>query len=203
MPTLNSFLVRLPRSSPATLRPPSAHVLSQPNRPHPARPLPPPIASQVSVGRDHTISALIPGYVKYYMMPHNPKRGSLSPNLPNCRPRDWNWPADMKLPPTNRPLGWRKYVGVVLNRSDKLPRDEAKYGRERVFFGKQEGEVETGVFDFVPAGAEGEQGAREQGGFEKVREVKLVIPERPGRVVRGELLSAEEADLAEGKTVAA
>lgn len=29
--------------------------------------------------------------------------------------------------------GERKYVGVVLNRGEKLPRDEAEYGRSRYF----------------------------------------------------------------------
>ncbi|KAI8051519.1 ribosomal L27 protein-domain-containing protein [Syncephalis plumigaleata] len=44
----------------------------------------------VGLGRDHTIFALVDGYVKFYINPKYPKR---------------------------------KYVGVVLERSDKLPLD--------------------------------------------------------------------------------
>ena len=76
-------------------------------------------------------------------------------------------------------MGHRKYVGVVLRRTDELPREEAKVGRERYFGGVEEGEKETGVYEFVDGKVEGE------GRFEKVREVKLVIPERVGRVEIG------------------
>ena len=51
------------------------------------------------MGRDHTIYAMVPGYVRFYR-------------------EKWL-------------RGERKYVGVVLKRGDKLPRDEASYGRSR------------------------------------------------------------------------
>ncbi|KAI9571487.1 ribosomal L27 protein-domain-containing protein [Boletus coccyginus] len=53
----------------------------------------------VAIGRDHTIYATIPGYVRFYKQ---------------------KW---MRTE--------RKFVGVVLNRGEKLPRDEAALGRSR------------------------------------------------------------------------
>jgi len=53
------------------------------------------------MGRDHTIYALVPGYVRFYKEKYM--------------------------------RGERKYVGVVLNRGEKLPRDEAVHGRSRYF----------------------------------------------------------------------
>ena len=58
---------------------------------------------QVGIGRDHTIFALVPGFVRFYKQPH--RRGE------------------------------RKFVGIVLNRGEKLPRDEASLGRSRYFGG--------------------------------------------------------------------
>ena len=54
---------------------------------------------QVGMGRDHTIFALVPGYVRF-----------------------WKEPGSRKD---------RKYIGLVLNRGEKLPRDEAALGRSR------------------------------------------------------------------------
>ena len=51
------------------------------------------------MGRDHTIYATAPGYVRFY--------------------------KESKLRRV------RKYVGVVLNRGEQLPRDEAELGRSR------------------------------------------------------------------------
>lgn len=56
----------------------------------------------VKIGRDHTIYAISPGFVKFYTMP---------------------WRAGKV----------RRYVGVVLNRGEKLPRDEKALGRSRYF----------------------------------------------------------------------
>lgn len=53
------------------------------------------------MGRDHTIFALVPGYVRFYS-------------------KIWM-------------NGERRYVGLVLNRGEKLPRDEASLGRSRYF----------------------------------------------------------------------
>lgn len=59
------------------------------------------IPCQVGIGKDHTIFALTPGFVRFYKQKYM--------------------------------RGERKYVGVVLNRGEKLPRDEAEYGRSRYF----------------------------------------------------------------------
>jgi len=55
----------------------------------------------VGIGRDHTIYALTPGFVRFYKQ---------------------KWLR-----------GERKFVGVVLHRGEKLPRDEAAQGRDRYF----------------------------------------------------------------------
>jgi large subunit ribosomal protein L27 len=53
------------------------------------------------MGRDHTIYATVPGYVRFY------KEKYMS--------------------------GERKYVGVVLERGEVLPRDDKALGRSRYF----------------------------------------------------------------------
>ncbi|KAF8197523.1 ribosomal protein L27 [Pholiota molesta] len=53
----------------------------------------------VKMGRDHTLYATVPGFVRFYKEKHM--------------------------------LGERKYVGLVLERGDVLPRDEATRGRSR------------------------------------------------------------------------
>lgn len=53
------------------------------------------------MGRDHTIFALVPGYVRFYK--------------------------------TKWGQGERKFVGLVLERGEKLPRDEPSLGRSRYF----------------------------------------------------------------------
>ena len=53
------------------------------------------------MGRDHTLYAVVPGFVRFY-----------------------------KAQGTRKD---RKFVGVVLNRGEKLPRDELTLGRSRYF----------------------------------------------------------------------
>ena len=53
------------------------------------------------MGRDHTLHAKVPGYVRFYVQAQGRFR--------------------------------RKYVGLVLNKSEKLPRDENADGRSRYF----------------------------------------------------------------------
>ena len=55
--------------------------------------------NQVKIGRDHTLYATVPGFVRFYK-------------------EKWM-------------RGERRYVGVVLERGDVLPRDEASLGRSR------------------------------------------------------------------------
>ncbi|KDQ12253.1 hypothetical protein BOTBODRAFT_34536 [Botryobasidium botryosum FD-172 SS1] len=55
----------------------------------------------VRMGRDHTIYADVPGFVRFYRMKQGRKE--------------------------------RRFVGVVLERGEKLPRDEATLGRSRYF----------------------------------------------------------------------
>ena len=53
------------------------------------------------MGRDHTLYATVPGFVRFYKEEHMTSS--------------------------------RKFVGIVLNRGEKLPRDEASEGRSRYF----------------------------------------------------------------------
>jgi large subunit ribosomal protein L27 len=53
------------------------------------------------MGRDHTLYATVPGYVRFYK-------------------EKWM-------------RGERKFVGIVLSRGEKLPRDEQVLGRSRFF----------------------------------------------------------------------
>jgi hypothetical protein len=78
-----------------------------------------PYAVQVDMGRDHTIYATAPGFVRFYKT---------------------KWMS-----------GERKFIGVVLNRGDKLPRDEESLGRSR-FFGLVNNAATASAFP-VPAGA--------------------------------------------------
>jgi large subunit ribosomal protein L27 len=55
----------------------------------------------VKMGRDHTLYATVPGYVRFYK-------------------EKWM-------------RGERKFVGIVLSRGEKLPRDEQVLGRSRFF----------------------------------------------------------------------
>jgi large subunit ribosomal protein L27 len=55
----------------------------------------------VKIGRDHTLYATVPGFVRFYKQ---------------------KWMR-----------GERKFVGIVLNRGEKLPRDEETLGRSRFF----------------------------------------------------------------------
>ncbi|KAI0281352.1 ribosomal L27 protein-domain-containing protein [Russula aff. rugulosa BPL654] len=55
----------------------------------------------VKMGRDHTLFATVPGYVRFYK--------------------------------TKWMRGERKFVGIVLSRGEKLPRDEQALGRSRYF----------------------------------------------------------------------
>lgn len=53
------------------------------------------------MGRDHTLYATVPGFVRFYKEPRARKD--------------------------------RKYVGIVLEKGQKLPRDESNHGRSRFF----------------------------------------------------------------------
>jgi large subunit ribosomal protein L27 len=53
------------------------------------------------MGRDHTLYATVPGYVRFYKEKYM--------------------------------RGERKFVGIVLERGEKLPRDEQALGRSRFF----------------------------------------------------------------------
>ncbi|WVO20413.1 54S ribosomal protein L27, mitochondrial [Cryptococcus decagattii] len=86
----------------------------------------------VAVGKDFTIYALQPGYVKFYQH-HLPY-----PHL--SRP---DQPGPQNVPPVKRPRQFRQFVGIVRDKEDKLPRDERAVGRERRFWGWPKDKVEV------------------------------------------------------------
>ncbi|WVQ70542.1 54S ribosomal protein L27, mitochondrial [Cryptococcus sp. DSM 104548] len=90
----------------------------------------------VALGKDFTVYALQPGYVKFYQS-HLP--------YPHFARADQPGPAN--LPPVKNPRQLRKYVGVVANREERLPRDERAVGRERRFWGWPKEQPGAGVTD--------------------------------------------------------
>ncbi|MBW0468983.1 hypothetical protein O181_008698 [Austropuccinia psidii MF-1] len=67
----------------------------------------------VFLGKDHTLHAAIPGFVKFYQDPRGDHVGYRALSLRHQR--------------------MRKFVGVVSNQNEKLPRDLAAEGRARHF----------------------------------------------------------------------
>ena len=65
------------------------------------------------MGRDHTLYATVPGFVRFYKIPGSRKD--------------------------------RKFVGIVLQKGEKLPRDETNCGRSRFF-----GLVDLNAFNKEP-----------------------------------------------------
>ncbi|OCF54673.1 54S ribosomal protein L27, mitochondrial [Kwoniella mangroviensis CBS 10435] len=78
----------------------------------------------VAQGKDFTLYAVQPGYVKFYQH-HLPY-----PHL--SRP---DQPGPQNLAPVKRPRQLKQFVGIVANREERLPRDELSRGRERRFWG--------------------------------------------------------------------
>lgn len=87
----------------------------------------------VGMGKDFTLYATEPGYVKFYTsslaFPHIP----LDPVAQAAK--------DAARPDVNLPRGVRQYIGIVKNKADTLPRDERSTGRERRFWGWPKEEI--------------------------------------------------------------
>ncbi|WRT70743.1 ribosomal protein L27 [Kwoniella shivajii] len=81
---------------------------------------------QVSQGKDFTLYALQPGYVKFYQH-HLPYPHLSRPDQPG--------PDPSKIAPVKKPRQMSQFVGIVSKREEKLPRDEVSRGRERRFWG--------------------------------------------------------------------
>ena len=75
------------------------------------------MSCQVGVGRDHTLYALEPGYVRYYKQPRKVLEGHNA--IPNYEHRNLH-----KV---------RKCIGVVLNPNENLPRNVEEMGTSRRF----------------------------------------------------------------------
>jgi hypothetical protein len=104
-------------------------------------------AHQVGIGKDHTLYALQPGYIKFYSsslpFPHpstSPITSALSstasPDSPDSSPSDQT-AAGFKQSLIKRPREKKQYIGVVNAREERLPRDLSAEGRgrERRFWG--------------------------------------------------------------------
>lgn len=79
------------------------------------------------MGRDHTLYALEPGYIKFYTssMPY-PHR-ALDPVAQAAK--------DAARPNVNKPRGVKQFIGIVRSKEEALPRDERAEGRDRRFWG--------------------------------------------------------------------
>ncbi|KAK4688476.1 large subunit ribosomal protein L27, partial [Tremellales sp. Uapishka_1] len=91
----------------------------------------------VGKGKDHTLFALQPGYIKFYShqlpFPHSATPSAASSDSP------------VSDNPVKRPRGTRQYIGIVRDREEKLPRDEREVGRERRFWGFPKQSMEDDV----------------------------------------------------------
>ncbi|BEJ15047.1 hypothetical protein CspHIS471_0408140 [Cutaneotrichosporon sp. HIS471] len=90
----------------------------------------------VGIGRDNTLYALEPGYIKFYTssMPY-PHRAIDSVAQAA---------KDAARPNVNKPRGVKQFIGIVRAKEDALPRDERALGRDRRFWGWPK-EVKTEV----------------------------------------------------------
>jgi large subunit ribosomal protein L27 len=79
------------------------------------------------MGRDHTLYALEPGYVKFYTsslpFPHRVEDVAA------------HAAREAQRPLVNKPRGVRQIIGIVRSKEETLPRDERAVGRERRFWG--------------------------------------------------------------------
>jgi large subunit ribosomal protein L27 len=100
------------------------------------------------MGRDHTLYALEPGYLKFYIseyaFPHQTPPRMLSQSLREVAKPGTIDNGDRPIkragsskswPDVNMPRGMRRFVGIVRDKADVLPRDERQEGRERRFWG--------------------------------------------------------------------
>lgn len=82
--------------------------------------------TQVGHGKDHTLYALEPGFVKFYSSPLP------FPHIAPANASPASTPAAIKASPAvKRPRESRQYIGIVARREDRLPRDLLAEGRER------------------------------------------------------------------------
>lgn len=90
----------------------------------------------VASGKDQTLYALEPGYIKFYTshlpFPHVP-RGVQD--------------LVKTFPPVNKPRGVKQYVGIVRDKADRLPREVLSDGRDRRFWGWPKGAGAADVED--------------------------------------------------------
>ncbi|KAI9637106.1 putative 60s ribosomal protein l27 [Dioszegia hungarica] len=101
----------------------------------------------VGQGKDFTLFALEPGYVKFYShhlpFPHT-ERSAVDSTEADLAIQQAG--RELALAPVKRPRGLRQYIGIVKDRDEKLPRDVKSSGGERRFWGwPKEAEGELGL----------------------------------------------------------
>ena len=115
------------------------------------------------MGKDHTLYALQPGYLKFYRhhvpYPHQP-RSTLIPLVKHelTRPGEVDdgtkerleW-KEKEFAPVKRPRGTKAYIGIAEDVNESLPRDERGRGRERRFWGVEEGGDMEDILHFEQA----------------------------------------------------
>lgn len=98
----------------------------------------------IGIGRDHTLYALEPGYVKYYTArtkyPHRGEAAEYHSALREMQAGDGTVTSEiaarnLRNAAVNKPRGMRQFVGIVRSKDERLPRDEEAVGRDRRFRG--------------------------------------------------------------------
>lgn len=98
----------------------------------------------IGIGRDHTLYALEPGYVKYYTartpFPHRGEAAEYHAAIAAAADAQGTVTSEIaasnaRNAAVNKPRGMRQYVGIVRSKEDRLPRDEEAVGRDRRFWG--------------------------------------------------------------------
>lgn len=92
----------------------------------------------VGIGKDFTLFATEPGYVKFYT--------SSLPFPHRAEDLEAQAAKDAARPDVNRPRGVKQFIGIVREKTDTLPRDERAMGRDRRFWGwPKAGDVQGAV----------------------------------------------------------
>ncbi|KAL7422933.1 54S ribosomal protein L2 mitochondrial [Cryptotrichosporon argae] len=93
----------------------------------------------VGVGKDATLFALEPGFVKFYTspspFPHTAPAGPILDLASTLTASATAAGALRVAAPVQKPRGYKQFIGIVRSRDDALPRDQLREGRDRRFYG--------------------------------------------------------------------
>jgi large subunit ribosomal protein L27 len=90
----------------------------------------------VGQGKDFTLFALEPGYIKFYS--HHLPYPHVERSMTHASESDsaiHQAGRELAIAPVKRPRGLRQYIGIVRAKDEKLPRNVKEIGGERRFWG--------------------------------------------------------------------